>query len=144
VSNLWNVGANYAADAVVATEDGYVLLIKRGDNGEWAFPGGFINPDEFSWNAAAREAQEEAGIDFFLTYVSSPRFLFNGKVDDHRNTDDRWVETTAYLFTIPERVEVKGGDDATEAAWVTVEEAEKTLTTTHAPIMRAFVSWIRS
>ena len=56
------------ADIVVFSFDGTnlnVLLIKRGNEpykGQWAFPGGFLEPDETLEDAARRELKEETGL----------------------------------------------------------------------------------
>jgi len=50
--------------AVVATtEDGRFLLIRRGDSGDWALPGGTLEWGETLEQAALREMKEEAGVD---------------------------------------------------------------------------------
>lgn len=53
------------ADVVVTTTDDHVLLIERGwapFEGQWALPGGHVDPGETSRAAAARELAEEAGV----------------------------------------------------------------------------------
>jgi 8-oxo-dGTP pyrophosphatase MutT (NUDIX family) len=56
-----------AAVAVVAREDGAVLLIRRTDNGNWALPGGAIEMNESVADAAIRETFEETGIQVEIT-----------------------------------------------------------------------------
>ena len=50
-----------AAGMMLTTRDGEVLLMRRNDTGEWAFPGGHIEPDETTHDAAIRETGEETG-----------------------------------------------------------------------------------
>jgi 8-oxo-dGTP diphosphatase len=49
--------------ALARTEDGRVVLIRRGDTGEWAMPGGTLEWGETLRDSIARELLEEAGVD---------------------------------------------------------------------------------
>lgn len=55
--NRW--GPTQAADPLVTryNDDGdlEVLLIQRGDTGEWALPGGKVDPGEQAWETASRQ-----------------------------------------------------------------------------------------
>ena len=95
-----------------------VLLIQRGRppfRGQYALPGGFVNPDESVDDAAARELKEETGVDCgcleqlrtFSTPGRDPR---------------RWVITCAYLALVEKsEITVKAGDDAKAAEWFSVK-----------------------
>jgi 8-oxo-dGTP diphosphatase len=48
--------------AAAQTDDGRWLLIKRGDTGTWALPGGTLEWGEMLGPAILRELEEEAGI----------------------------------------------------------------------------------
>lgn len=50
------------ARAVVRDPDGRVLLIKRSDNGHWAYPAGAMELGETIAECAVRELREEAGL----------------------------------------------------------------------------------
>lgn len=115
--NLGKWGENAAADAIVIAGHGEqrrVLLIRRSDVGEWAIPGGMVEPGESAVVASARELFEEAGLD--LASVA-PVVLARMYVPDWRNTDHAWVATTAVLYQLPALVDVAAGDDAADAAW---------------------------
>jgi len=49
-------------NAVARTADGSVLLIRRGDTGEWALPGGTVEWGEPLRATMVRELLEEAGV----------------------------------------------------------------------------------
>jgi 8-oxo-dGTP diphosphatase len=58
------------AAAVLVMLDGGLVLVKRGvepERGRWAFPSGFVDRGEFVEDAAAREMQEETGLDVSIT-----------------------------------------------------------------------------
>jgi ADP-ribose pyrophosphatase len=112
-------GPNNAADPVVVasdpeTSDRKILLVRRGDTGTWALPGGKVNPGEQVSRTAVRELEEEAGID--LREVEA-EVVYEGYVDDPRNTDNAWFETTARLFRLNYVPQPTAGSDAAEARW---------------------------
>ena len=49
-------------DAAVIDDEGYILLIRRADNGLWAMPGGALEVGETPAEGVAREALEETGV----------------------------------------------------------------------------------
>lgn len=138
---LWHYGANHAADAVVFRHDergSHILLIERSDTGEWALPGGFVDRNEEPLIAAKREVEEETG----LVLESPGKIFFVGKVFDRREAMNAWIETTACYFSISaSELEhsdaIRGGDDATSARWVPVNEAfELSLYGSHSELLR--------
>ena len=100
-------------DCVIFGFDGQklqVLLIERGIEpykGRWAFPGGFLNPDEMAEQGALRELQEETGLTG--AYIEQ----FHTYTDPNRDPRER-VITIAY-YALVRIQEVKGGDDAAKA-----------------------------
>lgn len=115
--NLGAWGENAAADPVVIAgtgSDRHILLIQRGDTGQWAIPGGMVDPGETAPAALVRELAEETGVDLS---GMSPRILWRGYVNDPRNTDHAWITTTVALYWVTEMVPTMAGDDATDAHW---------------------------
>ena len=49
-------------DAAVIDDAGYILLIRRADNGLWAMPGGALEVGETPAEGVVREALEETGV----------------------------------------------------------------------------------
>jgi 8-oxo-dGTP diphosphatase len=105
----------YTADVVVTTTDGYVLLIERGWDpfkGQWALPGGHVDPGETSRAAAARELAEEAGV------YAAPEELTQVGVFDKPGRDPRGrYVTVAYQLTVIPGTIVEAGGDADNAQW---------------------------
>jgi len=92
-----------------------VLLIERGNEpykGCWAFPGGFLNPDETVEQGALRELKEETELeDAYIEEVG----VFS---DPKRDPRDR-VITVAFYSIIRIR-DVNAGDDAANANWLPI------------------------
>ncbi|XP_038209874.1 ADP-ribose pyrophosphatase, mitochondrial-like [Zerene cesonia] len=139
-------GPNHAADPVVTrwhidSNNKKVLqfiAIKRRDTGEWALPGGMVDPGEKVAATAIREFQEEAMNslqasndekealreklkDFFSGGIE----IYSGYVDDPRNTDNAWMETVAFNFhddtgSVVGNLHLQAGDDAIGVRWVDV------------------------
>ncbi|MFD9832162.1 NUDIX domain-containing protein [[Kitasatospora] papulosa] len=105
----------YTADVVVTTTDGYVLLIERGwdpHKGQWALPGGHVDPGETSRTAAARELAEEAGV-----YAAPEELTQVGTWDaPGRDPRGRYV-TVAYQLTVISGTPAEAGDDAVNVRW---------------------------
>ena len=93
-----------------------VLLIKRGIEpfkDHWAFPGGFIRMDEDAETGARRELREETGLE------TSCIEQFGCFSEINRDPRDR-VITIAY-YALVKKSEVAGGDDASEAHWLPID-----------------------
>ena len=59
--NMGHLSPNSGSEAVVI-RDGKILLIRRGDNGLWAIPGGLVDVGEPVAATAQRELREEAHL----------------------------------------------------------------------------------
>jgi 8-oxo-dGTP diphosphatase len=112
------------AVGAVVTKGDRVLLVRRGrppSEGEWAIPGGSVEVGETLQQAAEREILEETGV---LIRAREPVHLFDhirrdkeGKVRFHYVIIDLAAD---YLSGEP-----KPGDDALEACWTDLQEAEQ-------------------
>lgn len=138
----WNWGPNKTADPIVITEEDRprLLLITRSDTGALALPGGFVDSNENPYMSAIRELKEESG----LTGVSNGHLIYEGPVADARTTLNAWAETSAYLFTVPEPLEVSGRDDAVDAKWYYLDELTDSLFGSHAALVDRALSYQRS
>lgn len=109
------------ADAVVFAKDGdsiRLLLVERKHDpckGCWAFPGGFMNMDETTAQAAHRELFEETGIK-----VDAMRQV--GAYDKVDRDPRGRVITVAYTTIIGHPLPAKGADDAAKAEWIDIRQ----------------------
>lgn len=120
-------GPNRAADPIVTrfnpnTGAIEALLIERVDSGDLAIPGGMHDRTDPNISATlARELSEETGAR--LNFAEAA-ILYRGYVDDRRNTDNAWIETTvSHLHLSAEQaaaLRLIAGDDARpgSARWV--------------------------
>lgn len=106
-------------DCVIFGFDGVdlkVLLVERGLDpykGRWAFPGGFLKPEESAEEGALRELKEETGLE--TAYIEQ----LHTYSAPNRDPRER-VITIAYLALVKIQ-DVKGGDDAADAQWFSVK-----------------------
>jgi len=146
-------GPNHAADPIVTRwkrdnegeiiknpESGKNVLefvsIQRKDSGEWAIPGGMVDPGEKVSVTVKREFMEEAldstgtgktNLDSLSAMVdeffAGGEEVYKGYVDDPRNTDNAWMETVAFMFHDDSGNKVgqfplTAGDDAANICWM--------------------------
>ena len=121
------------------TKDLKVMLIERDLEpfaGMWAIPGGFVRRGESLEQAAARELEEETGInDVFLEQL----YTFGDPGRDPRG----WVISVAYYALVsPEGHRVVARTDARQAAWFTVKRLPR-LAFDHARIVQAALERLR-
>ena len=125
---------------VVCDGEGNQILqfvgIRRTDNGEVAIPGGMVDPGEKMSQAAQREFGEEAMNSLekspeqvkaikeqIAELFSHSRCIYEGYVDDPRNTDNAWMVTRCYHThdesgEIMNNFNLEAGDDAGAVFWV--------------------------
>lgn len=147
---LGKYGENTAADPIVFrryldSKAGVVKLqmiaIQRRDNGMWAIPGGMTDFGESVSETLGRELREEALGDS-VTPLQAREFdenfrdlfeekgvlVYQGAVDDFRNTDTSWMATKVQMLELDEQdaerlgwdMSLSAGDDAQEAGWMDV------------------------
>lgn len=134
-------GANHAADPMVTRwvynedhqQELQMVVIQRGDTGEWALPGGMVDSGENVSETLKREFGEEAGVltqeqyeELFDTKHATD--VYKGYVDDPRNTDHAWMETFATHFhashDLGETMVLKARDDAVAVKWLTLNHED--------------------
>ncbi|TDG47373.1 hypothetical protein AWZ03_006232 [Drosophila navojoa] len=156
-------GPNHAADPIVTRwkrdENGEVVshensgknilqmvAIQRSDNKMWAIPGGMVDPGENVSVTLKREFTEEAlnfddkGNMVEQFFKQNGEHVYSGYVDDFRNTDNSWMETTALNFHDDDgskvgQLQLQAGDDATNVRWTDISGDIK-LHANHADIVR--------
>jgi ADP-ribose pyrophosphatase len=143
-------GPNLAADPIVTrlnplSGELEMLAILRKDRRQWAIPGGMVDEGEDVSTTLAREFSEEAGVVLDMT---DARLVYAGYVDDPRNTDHAWIETTVkHKHLDPEtarRVEPTAGDDAAAVRWLPLtEEHVSHLYASHGEFVRRVLQALR-
>ncbi|XP_028670694.2 ADP-ribose pyrophosphatase, mitochondrial [Erpetoichthys calabaricus] len=116
------------------------VSIRRKDCGEWAIPGGMVDAGEKVSITLRREFGEEALNllqksgeerkklkEQLRELFSKPAFkVYEGYVDDPRNTDNAWMETVAMNFhddsgSCMDQIPLEAGDDAGKVKWVDID-----------------------
>ncbi|KAI0980160.1 hypothetical protein GJ496_009292 [Pomphorhynchus laevis] len=135
---LGHWGPNHAADSLVyhmlPNSRIKFIAITRKDTKSYALPGGMIDKGETPKHAAVRELMEEAFASSKLTVAEMGRYIdfenyfvpFEGYVDDHRNTDNAWMETVVHCFKANDNIDslsLCGGDDAESARWLDLSDS---------------------
>lgn len=133
------------------------VAIQRRDSGEWAIPGGMIDPGETVSNTLMREFMEEA-LNFLekndteredlqssiTEFFTKGDEIYEGYVDDPRNTDNAWMETVAINFhdedsSVVGKLALQAGDDARNVRWMDVNQ-KINLYANHSEFIRKTVS----
>lgn len=120
------LGENKAADPII-TRVGpngklQVLLGYKEVEDQWAIPGGSVDEGEDPATACSRELLEEVGLEVDM---SKGPIVYQGFVDDHRNTDNAWFSTQArhvHLTGPAAEQEPDASDDISAAQWISIEE----------------------
>ena len=95
-----------------------ILLVKRKGHpykDKWAIPGGFVNIHESLEEAAKRELKEETNVD----NVYLEQLYTYGDID--RDPRMRVISSSYLALIDSSKLEVKAGDDASDARWFSVD-----------------------
>ena len=122
----------FTADNVLVTQRDdalMVLLVERARDpfaGAWAFPGGFVDPDETSRAAAWRELAEETGL-YLVDLRASLDVAADlvGVYDGPRRDPRTRVVSAAYVSFgrgLDRGPRLRAADDARRARWVPVRD----------------------
>ena len=103
---------------LIPIRNGKILALRRSDdvisyNGFWNFPGGAVDPGEFTAGAAIRELEEESGL-----IVSEDDISFLGEVE----ADNKIIY---FYITTKAEGQVKINSESTEYAWMPIEGLSK-------------------
>ncbi|XP_034933629.1 ADP-ribose pyrophosphatase, mitochondrial [Chelonus insularis] len=116
--------------------------IQRRDTREWAIPGGMVEGNEVISSTLKREFMEEA-LNLLEKQDKNPEEvkgfkkevdklfekgekIFQGYVDDPRNTDNSWMETRVFNFhdndgSLLDKITLEAGDDAADVRWMDID-----------------------
>ncbi|MDP2630245.1 MAG: NUDIX domain-containing protein [Candidatus Uhrbacteria bacterium] len=94
--------------AVIYNDKEEILLIKRGDNGEWAFPGGIMEPGESARETLTREIREELGGDVMITDFLG--VYTNRGALKYPNGDIAYIVGIFFLCKIREALKIDGNE----------------------------------
>jgi ADP-ribose pyrophosphatase YjhB (NUDIX family) len=109
-----------SAGVILFNEKGQVLFEKRTidpGKGMWGIPGGFVNPDESSTQALAREIKEEINLDitefeFFGSYTGN--YLYKGV--------NYKIVNSIFKAKLPTEYTIKLSDESSEITFFNVED----------------------
>jgi ADP-ribose pyrophosphatase YjhB (NUDIX family) len=96
---------------IVTRDDGRVLAIQRRDDGRWVPPGGVLELDESPADGVVREVLKETGLKVRAEELT-------GVYKNMR----LGVVTLAFRCTVIDG-DARASDEASQVAWLTVEEA---------------------
>jgi 8-oxo-dGTP diphosphatase len=119
------------ASGIVWDGAGNLLLIRRGDNGRWALPGGMIEPGESIAECLVREVREETGVEVeplrLVGIYSDPAYghviLDNG--------DELYVVIAAFECRVLGGVPRPDGEESLEVAYFSTDDLPASLAPVH-------------
>ena len=113
-------GKRHAVDLVIIAGDKLLLIQRLFGPFGYALPGGMVEKGEKPEEAALRELKEETGLQ-----LSKGDLHYIGKFDKEGRDPRGIVVSDAFLVVLDKAPEVKEGDDAGLAKWVSMKEVNR-------------------
>ena len=125
---LWNI----FKEIILLFPHLQMISVQRRDTKDWAIPGGMVEAGQTVSETLRNEINQEAcnnmdpdkasaEIDEILNQDNGD-VIYCGYVDDPRNTDSRWLETTAVHYhcdgKLANAIKLEAGDDAQRVMWL--------------------------
>ncbi len=127
----------HAADGLLTTENGEIILIQRkGEtyHGFWALPGGTVEENETVEDALIREMKEEVGV------IVKPKEILGVFSDPQRDPRGRVIST---VFICEFEGEPTAGSDAGSIKQCSIEDAlTLDLAFDHTLVVTCYKQWI--
>lgn len=122
----------FSTTDVVVYYKGYVLMVQRRGypgKGQWALPGGFLEPDLRIKDSMIKELKEETSIRVAKPILYSNLRKIEVFDDPSRSLRGRTVTHCGLIIldsvtTLQQLPKVKGGSDASYSMWVSINELE--------------------
>ncbi len=111
-------------DVIVQNKKSEILLIKRSDDGSWGMPGGWVEANETSDEAAKRELNEETGLSVLVLALADVCVRQTGTVH------------MTYVATLVSG-NLRGSDESTDVRYISFSDVEKWHADHQERIMRA-------
>ena len=109
---LFSLSSKFGLEVLLIQRKGHPFMTR------WAFPGGFADKGETLAQTAARELEEETGLTGVETSLLG---VYSAPGRDPRG----WVVSAAYCTVVDRsRLDIKAGDDASDARWFTVKYSD--------------------
>jgi len=106
-----------SANVIVVNNQGEILLIRRTDNGNWAVPGGGMDPGESITDTAVRETLEETGITCEITGLVGI-YTNPGHVIRYTSNNEVRQEFSIVFTARPTGGQLRPSSESAEPQWV--------------------------
>jgi len=127
-------GHRVTVDAIIDDGEGIVLIERKYDpfQGEWALPGGHVDPGETPRDAVVREAYEETDLDVEVEEMVG-EFA-------HYIEDDRGDHIPLVYECSTDDSDPVGGDDAAQAEWFAYDAIPEELAFGHERVLKEYLA----